>query len=57
MEKAGWSPLPHSDEDLERARKAPDTPQTRAATYRLAWNDTEFMTGASCAPCACSSSC
>ena len=44
MEKAGWSPLPHSDEDLERARKAPDTAQTRAATYRLAWNDTEFMT-------------
>ncbi|HHZ08747.1 MAG TPA: 3-isopropylmalate dehydrogenase, partial [Rhizobiales bacterium] len=38
MERAGWTPLPHSDEDLERARKAPDTPQTRAATYRLAWN-------------------
>ena len=44
MEKAGWSPLPHSDEDLERARKAPDTPQTRAPTYRLAWTDEEFMT-------------
>ena len=44
MEKAGWSPLPHSDEDLERSRNAPDTPQTRASTYRLAWNDTDFMT-------------
>jgi uncharacterized protein (TIGR00730 family) len=44
MEKAGWSPLPHSDEDMERAKKAPDTPQTRAPTYRLAWTDDEFMT-------------
>ncbi|MBX3567709.1 MAG: LOG family protein [Rhizobiaceae bacterium] len=44
MEKAGWSPLPHSDEDLERAENAPDTPQTRASTYRLAWNDVDFMT-------------
>jgi uncharacterized protein (TIGR00730 family) len=44
MEKAGWTPLPHSDEDLERAKAVPDTPQTRAATYRLAWNDEEFMT-------------
>ncbi|MGE0503260.1 MAG: LOG family protein [Rhizobiaceae bacterium] len=44
MEKAGWTPLPHSDEDLERAKNAPDTPQTRAPTYRLAWNDEDFMT-------------
>ncbi|MEI5679985.1 MULTISPECIES: LOG family protein [unclassified Mesorhizobium] len=44
MEKAGWTPLPHSDEDLERSKAVPDTPQTRAATYRLAWNDDEFMT-------------
>ncbi|WP_205826912.1 LOG family protein [Mesorhizobium zhangyense] len=44
MEKAGWTPLPHSDEDLERSKAVPDTPQTRAATYRLAWNDEEFMT-------------
>ncbi|MEQ9246490.1 MAG: 3-isopropylmalate dehydrogenase, partial [Nitratireductor sp.] len=33
----GWTPLPHSDEDLRRARQVPDTPQTRAETYRLAW--------------------
>ena len=44
MEKAGWTPLPHSDEDRERARHAPDTEQTRSATYRLAWDDPEFMT-------------
>src|SRR5690606_4213520 len=31
----GWTPLPHSDEDLQRARSVPDTPQTRAPTYRL----------------------
>jgi uncharacterized protein (TIGR00730 family) len=43
-EKTGWTPLPHSDEDLERMRSVPDTPQTRAATYRLAWNDEDFMT-------------
>ncbi len=43
-ERAGWTPLPHSDEDLERARSVPDTPQTRAPTYRLAWNDEDFMT-------------
>ena len=40
----GWTPLPHSDEDLQRARSVPDTPQTRAPTYRLAYSDDEFMT-------------
>ena len=45
MEKAGWTPLPHSDEDLERARKACRTRRRRApTTYRLAWDDPEFMT-------------
>ncbi|TIP69696.1 MAG: 3-isopropylmalate dehydrogenase, partial [Mesorhizobium sp.] len=33
-----------SDEDLERSKSVPDTPQTRAETYRLAWNDPDFMT-------------
>jgi uncharacterized protein (TIGR00730 family) len=33
MDKTGWTPLPHSDEDLQRA-----------PTYRLAWDDEEFMT-------------
>ncbi|MEO3997662.1 LOG family protein [Mesorhizobium sp. CAU 1732] len=43
-ENSGWTPLPHSDEDLERAKSVPDTPQTRAPAYRLAWDDEEFMT-------------
>ena len=42
--ESGWSPLPHSDEDRQRAKSVPDTPQTRAPTYRLAWDDAEFMT-------------
>ena len=34
------SPLPRSDEDLERARKAPDAPaDARAEAYRLAWTN------------------
>jgi uncharacterized protein (TIGR00730 family) len=43
-EKSGWTPLPHSDEDLERAKAVPDTPQTRAPAYRLAWDDEDFLT-------------
>src|SRR5690606_34485944 len=43
-DKSGWTPLPHSDEDLERAKAVPDTPQTRAPAYRLAWDDEDFMT-------------
>ena len=44
VEKTGYTPLSHSDEDLEHAKSVPDTPQTRAPTYRLAWNDPDFMT-------------
>lgn len=44
VEKTGYTPLSHSDEDLKRAESVPDTPQTRAPTYRLAWNDPDFMT-------------
>jgi uncharacterized protein (TIGR00730 family) len=43
-EKAGWTPLSHSDEDLERAKMVPDTPQTRAPAYRLARDDEDFLT-------------
>lgn len=43
-DKSGWSPLPHSDEDLERARTAPETPQTLSPTYRLAFSDEDFLT-------------
>jgi uncharacterized protein (TIGR00730 family) len=44
MEKSGWTPLPHSGEDLVRAKAVPDTPQTRSPTFRLAWDDEDFMT-------------
>ncbi|EAB6718365.1 3-isopropylmalate dehydrogenase, partial [Salmonella enterica subsp. enterica] len=37
IDKTGYTPLSHSDEDLERAKSVPDTPQTRSPTYRLAW--------------------
>ncbi|MDP3898589.1 MAG: LOG family protein [Mesorhizobium sp.] len=43
-EPNGWTPLAHSNEDLERARAVPNTPQTRAPSYRLAWNDEDFLT-------------
>ncbi len=43
-EKSGWTPLAHSDEDLHTARSVPDTPQTRAPTYRLAFADDDFLT-------------
>jgi uncharacterized protein (TIGR00730 family) len=43
-EETGWTPLPHSDEDLRRARSVPETPQTMSSTYRLAFSDDEFMT-------------
>lgn len=43
-EKTGWTPLPHADEDLARSKTVPDTPQTKAPTYRLAWDDADFMT-------------
>lgn len=33
-----------SSEDIAVSRKAPDTPQTRSAAYRLAFADDEFMT-------------
>ena len=44
MEKNGWAPLAHSDEDLQRAKSVPDTEQTRAPAYRLACDDDDFMT-------------
>lgn len=43
-EKNGWTPLPHADEDLERAKSVPDTPQTMAPSFRLAFSDEEFLT-------------
>ena len=41
-----WHPLTSSPRDRERARTVPDTPQTRADAYRLAWDDDDFMCSA-----------
>ena len=35
--------FPHSDEDAARAERIPDTPQTRAPAYRLAFTDRDFL--------------
>ena len=36
-------PFRDSQQDRETAKGIPDTPQTRAAAYRLAFDDTEFL--------------
>lgn len=36
-------PMRHSKQDIETAREIPDTPQTRAPSYRLAFADDEFL--------------
>lgn len=38
-----WDPMVSSERDVERARDVPDTPQTRAPAYRLAFDDQEFL--------------
>jgi uncharacterized protein (TIGR00730 family) len=38
------NPLRRNREDVEVARRIPDTPQTRAPSYRLAFMDRDFMT-------------
>lgn len=38
------TPLRTSSEDIAASRKAPDTPQTRSPSYRLAFADDEFLT-------------
>lgn len=37
------TPLPHSEQDAARASQVPDTPQTRAPSYRLAFTDRDFL--------------
>ena len=44
MEKNGWTPFPHSGDDVRHAETVPDTPQTRAPAYRLAFTDQDFLT-------------
>ncbi|WP_347139255.1 LOG family protein [Paracoccus sp. SSK6] len=36
-------PFPHSEEDAAREKQIPDTPQTRAPAYRLAFTDRDFL--------------
>ncbi len=36
-------PLPYSHEDCAACKLAPDTPQTRSPSYRLAYDDPDFM--------------
>ena len=38
-----WDPLIPSSRDRARARDVPDTPQTRAPAYRLAFDDNDFL--------------
>ncbi len=37
-------PFRHSTQDIEAARRIPDTPQTRSPAYRLAFADRDFLT-------------
>ena len=39
----GQKTFPNAEEDLKRAAGVPDTPQTRAPAYRLAYADPDFM--------------
>ncbi|MDO5603906.1 MAG: LOG family protein [Paracoccus sp. (in: a-proteobacteria)] len=42
-DEARAHPLPHSREDVQAAEQIPDTPQTRAPAYRLAFTDNDFL--------------
>ncbi|MFC0245392.1 LOG family protein [Falsochrobactrum ovis] len=44
LDKSGWTPFPRSDEAIKQAKTVPQTPQTEAAAYRLAFIDDDFMT-------------
>ena len=44
MARRADTPLRTSVEDLDAAKRAPSTPQTEAAAFRLAFSDDEFMT-------------
>lgn len=35
--------FPDARDDIQRAQETPDTPQTRSPTYRLAFNDPDFL--------------
>ncbi len=42
-QKKHWKSLVRSGEDLRKAHEVPDTPQTRAPAYRLAFDDKDFL--------------
>lgn len=42
-DEARSHPFPHSREDAKSAEKTPDTPQTRAPSYKLAFADMDFL--------------
>ena len=44
LEKDGWTPFTNAGETVKRVAAVPDTPQTRAPAYKLAFSDAEFMT-------------
>lgn len=44
IERRRHTPLRTSRQDIETTRKVPQTPQTQAAAYKLAFSDEEFMT-------------
>lgn len=44
VDRRRHTPLRTSKQDIETTRKVPQTPQTQAAAYRLAFSDEEFMT-------------
>lgn len=43
IDKDGWSALTNSPEAVKQSRHVPDTPQTRAPAYKLAFTDDAFM--------------
>jgi uncharacterized protein (TIGR00730 family) len=43
MDDTRDSPFPHAEKDIRTARTVPDTPQTRASAYQLAFADSEFL--------------
>ena len=40
----GWDPFPSSQRDKEATKDQEDTPQTLSPTYRLAFDDADFLT-------------
>ena len=39
-----WVPFPSSGDDKKRQAEKPRTPQTLSPTYRLAYDDPDFLT-------------